>query len=318
MLENEVSARPKLSPWLSVFFLLLLAAMGFVMGSLIVFYAYLPFYSGDESQLMNDLKNIGEGSDLKYVLYGMQGGATIGGLLIAPLIFFRTQQRSFSQLFLGAKVEMLPVIMVFFLLLSFMALNSLFIKWNQEIQFPEFMKEFETWAHNMEDEAAKQTRALTSMHSVLELVVALVVIAVLPAIGEEFVFRGVIQNELFRGTKNIHVAIWISAAIFSAIHLQFFGFIPRMLLGALFGYLYYWSGNLWLAILAHFINNGLSVIAMYFYQRGVYQRGALEYDIENTEEVPVNVIIISGILTAGLLYYFYKYFENRKPENVQL
>jgi hypothetical protein len=81
-----------------------------------------------------------------------------------------------------------------------------------------------------------------------------------------------------------------------------------MLLGALFGYLYYWSGNLWMPILAHFVNNGFSVLAMYF-----YQQGALEFDLEKTESVPANVVMVSGVLTAGLLYYFYKYFENRKP-----
>jgi membrane protease YdiL (CAAX protease family) len=105
------------------------------------------------------------------------------------------------------------------------------------------------------------------------------------------------------------VSIWVAAILFSAIHFQFFGFVPRVLLGALFGYLYYWSGNLWLAILAHFVNNGFSVLAMYF-----YQQGKLGFDLESPESVPLNAVIISGVLTVALLYYFYKYFENRKPQ----
>jgi membrane protease YdiL (CAAX protease family) len=78
-------------------------------------------------------------------------------------------------------------------------------------------------------------------------------------------------------------------------------------LGALFGYIYYWSGNLTLAILAHFVNNAVSVMALYLYQRGTFT-----FDIESPESVPVNVFIPSALLTAGLLYYFYKYFHDRK------
>jgi membrane protease YdiL (CAAX protease family) len=313
MLENESGIRSEPNAILSVLLLLLLAALGFVFGSLLVFYIYLPFYGGSENQLMQDLQSIQDGSELKLVLYAMQGGATIGGLLIAPFIFFRLQRRSFTGVVNTGSVEFVPVLMVFFLLLSFMALNSIFIKWNENVHFPEFLKGFENWAREREDAAAEQTEALTKMNSPIELIIALVVIAILPAIGEELVFRGIIQRELHRGSGNIHIAIWVSAILFSAIHIQFFGFVPRMLLGALFGYLYYWSGNLWLAILAHFVNNGLSVVGMYF-----YQKGSLDYDIDSTEAMPANVIIVSAILTGGLLYYFYKYFENRKSENYPL
>ena len=154
---------------------------------------------------------------------------------------------------------------------------------------------------------------MTKMELPIDLLVAMLVIAVLPAIGEELVFRGLIQNELYRGTKNIHVAIWVAAILFSAIHFQFFGFVPRLLLGALFGYLYYWSRNLWIPILAHFVNNGLSVLVMYF-----YQRGSFEYDLENPESVPLNAVIISGVVTIGLLYYLYQYFQAHKPHRPTL
>jgi membrane protease YdiL (CAAX protease family) len=142
------------------------------------------------------------------------------------------------------------------------------------------------------------------------MLLAVVVIAVLPAIGEELVFRGIIQRELFRGTNNIHVAIWISAAIFSAIHIQFYGFVPRMLLGALFGYLYYWSGNLWMPIIAHFINNGFTVVAMY-----LYQQGSVKMDIENAEAAPWSSVLFSAVITTALLYFFKKFYEKRRPVN---
>src|SRR5688500_4702926 len=189
-----------------------------------------------------------------------------------------------------------------------MAVNSIFIEWNAKFDFPEFAQEFETWAREREETAAELTEFLTSFASRGELILALIIIAVLPAIGEEIVFRRLIQNELYRGTKNIHVSIWFAAILFSAIHFQFFGFVPRLLLGALFGYLYYWSGNLTLAILAHFVNNGFSVLLLYF-----YQQGAFDYTVESPEALPAHFIMISAICTGGLLYYFYKYFEHRKP-----
>ena len=88
-------------------------------------------------------------------------------------------------------------------------------------------------------------------------------VAVLPAIGEELLFRGIVQRMFVRITKNIHWGIWISAILFSAMHMQFYGFIPRMLLGALFGYLLVWSGSMWLPILGHFLNNGIAVVATF-------------------------------------------------------
>jgi membrane protease YdiL (CAAX protease family) len=88
-------------------------------------------------------------------------------------------------------------------------------------------------------------------------------IAFLPAIGEELLFRGVILRIFTNWTKNHHWGVWISAILFSALHMQFYGFIPRMLLGVLFGYLLVWSGSMWLPIIAHFINNGVAVVVMF-------------------------------------------------------
>jgi membrane protease YdiL (CAAX protease family) len=309
MLENELHNRPERSPILSLFLLLIIVGIGFVIvGPLIGFVASLPFYPGTFTELVESLQNPASDPGLKIPLYIMQGFATFIGLIIGPAWFLTTEKRSLRSFFKGHKFEWIPVVAVTFLVVIFMALNSIFIEWNANVHFPEFAKGFEAWARDREDVATELTKFLTEFSSPFEVAIAVIVIALLPAFGEEIVFRGLIQNQLLRSTKNVHVAIWISAILFSAIHVQFFGFVPRMLLGALFGYLYYWSGNLWLAILAHFVNNGFSVLAMYF-----YQQGNLEFDLEKTESVPANVVIISALLTAGLLYYFYKYFENRKP-----
>ena len=102
------------------------------------------------------------------------------------------------------------------------------------------------------------------------LFVNIIVMAALPAICEEFLFRGTLQNLLEKKSSKPHLAIWITAIIFSAIHLQFYGFIPRMLLGAYLGYLLYWSRSLWLPVLAHFLHNALSILVSFtFLRRGI-------------------------------------------------
>lgn len=93
------------------------------------------------------------------------------------------------------------------------------------------------------------------------------IIAVIPAIGEEFLFRGIIQKKLVEKLQNPHLGIWIAAVIFSAFHMQFQGFLPRVVLGAILGYLFVWSGNLWVPIIAHFANNAFQIVGQYFYQK---------------------------------------------------
>lgn len=131
---------------------------------------------------------------------------------------------------------------------------QLLLKLNQMIPIGEH-------ATNMEANAARLTEALLNMDSVPALLGTLLVVAVLPAIGEELVFRGVIQRSL--QDYGPHIAIWLTAVAFSTFHFQFAGFLPRLFLGALLGYFVHWSGSLWLPIFAHLLNNGAQVLAIY-------------------------------------------------------
>lgn len=307
MSEFESHYSPQRHPLLSLFLILLVAGLGFiVVGPIIGFFFALPFYSGSMMDLVNNLQNTADGS-IKLPLYIIQGFATFVGLIIAPAWFLTTEGRSLKSLFPEQRINLMVTIAVVFLVTTFMGVNSVAIEWNSSVDFPDWAKGFETWAKEKEEVAAEMTKYLTAFDSGFQVLLALFVIAVLPAIGEEIVFRGIIQNLLQKLTSNPHVAIWIAAILFSAIHIQFFGFVPRLLLGALFGYIYYWSGNLWLAVLAHFVNNGVSVIAIYF-----YQQGTVTYDLESPESVPMNVVIISAVISSGLLYYIYNYYK-RKP-----
>ena len=133
---------------------------------------------------------------------------------------------------------------------------------NKQMILPEFMAPIENWMKAQEEMAEKLTLILLSGKGILTLLFNLIVIAVVAGITEEFLFRGALQRIIGKWTPNHHLVIWIAAFLFSAFHMQFFGLLPRMLLGAYFGYLLYWSKNIWLPVFAHFANNAFAVISM--------------------------------------------------------
>ena len=132
--------------------------------------------------------------------------------------------------------------------------------WNQGLQLPESMHAIEQWMILNEKMADSLTQRMLQVHNWGGFVMNILVIAVLAGIGEELIFRGVLQKIFTEWTKNIHAGILITAFIFSAIHFQFFGFVPRFVLGCLLGYLFVWGKSLWIPILAHTLNNSLVVI----------------------------------------------------------
>lgn len=133
------------------------------------------------------------------------------------------------------------------------------VLWNEGWQLPEWL----SWLREMEDAAMAATEQMLNMTSVGQLIVAILLVGVLTGIGEEFLFRGSLQRLMIEKNINKHAAIWITALIFSVVHMQAFGVVPRMLLGAYFGYLVVWSGSLWLPVLAHALNNSVAVVGYY-------------------------------------------------------
>lgn len=189
------------------------------------------------------------------------------------------------------------------LIIIIMPANSWIIELNTKMNLPDFMAGFEQWAKSKEETLKELTQYLTKFNSAAEFVWGLLIFAVVPAIGEELVFRSILQKQLIRWFSNPHVGIWVTAIIFGAIHLQFYGMLPRTLLGALLGYLYWWSGNIWIPILSHFMNNGFTVLMMY-----LVQQKYINYDIDSTETMPLQTVLFSVIATVGVLYYLRRHF----------
>jgi membrane protease YdiL (CAAX protease family) len=184
-----------------------------------------------------------------------------------------------------------------------MAVNTYFGEINAEFKFPEFLSGLENWARRMEDQLMEQTKFLTTFESRGYFILAVLIIAIIPAFGEELLFRGVVQNLFRHLVRNVHVAIWLSSFLFALMHFQFYGLLPRMLLGALFGYLYYWSSNLWIPIAAHLINNFLLLALLYS-----NQTGKTDFDVESTESLPISAILLFSLVVGFSLFLFRKFY----------
>lgn len=242
-----------------------------------------------------------------YELMLLQSVNHLGTFLLPALgYWYLIERRTWLQFNNRPVTAVAGIGLVILIVIAFMPFDSLIIEWNQNLHFPETLAPVEQWIRGKEKGLEGITKYLTSFRTVGQLLVAVLVIALIPAIGEETLFRGILQRNFGYWTGNIHAGIWLSAALFSAIHVQFLGFFPRMLLGALFGYLYLWSGNIWVPILAHFVNNGFTVCMVFLHQQQL-----TTMDIESTESVPVVGALMAGILTTGLLYYFRQLNLNR-------
>jgi membrane protease YdiL (CAAX protease family) len=164
---------------------------------------------------------------------------------------------------------------------------------NRQIALPEALAPVENWMKATEAQLEALTLSILNVHTIKDLIINLMLVAVLAGLGEELFFRGIIQKVLSE-KQNTFIAIWLAAFIFSTIHLQFYGFFPRLLLGAFFGYLLAWSNNLWLPILAHTLNNALGVVFYYLSFNGVKVPNMDTIGTGNT----IYLGVISAILTA--------------------
>ncbi len=160
------------------------------------------------------------------------------------------------------------IMAVITMIVAIPAINRV-VAWNESVTFPASMSGFEMQLRQYEENAAAMVNLLMGGDSIGNLILSMLIVGVLAGFSEELFFRGTLQRLLTPSRGMAHVAIWVTAFIFSAVHVQFFGFIPRLLLGAFFGYLLWWSGNLWLPIIIHAFNNCIVVYTQWGITRGI-------------------------------------------------
>lgn len=170
---------------------------------------------------------------------------------------------------------------------------------NLQIKLPDSVSSLENWMLLKEEEAALLSERFLSVDTISGLLINLFMIALLPALGEEMVFRGVLQPLFIRLIKNVHLGIFIAALVFGVMHLQFYGLLPRLVLGLFLGYFYFYSGSLWVPVLMHFLNNGTAVV-VYF----LHHNGFIEMEMENFGAVQNQLYtLFSVLMVSGLIFY---------------
>mgnify|MGYP000843887129 CR=1 FL=1 len=224
-------------------------------------------------------------------------------------IWYDNPVESFS---LKLKPTFKIVFLVVLLMIAITPFINLLSYLNEQMAFPESLKKIEIYFKEMEDAAAEITKQMLNVNSFGGLFINLFIIAIVPAIGEELYFRGTLQKIISEKNSKTF-AIWITAIIFSLIHFQMYGFLPRMILGALFGYLLVWSGSLWVPVIAHFTNNGMAVLFSYF-EKDNADIGVIE-NIGKSETYWTG--IISAVIAGWIIWQIYK-ISQRKPEKTDV
>jgi len=217
--------------------------------------------------------------------------------------FIVNQRKPFAYLQMNKGVQWKTVLLLVLVFCASMPVLSWIIKWNEGLHLPQFLSAVEQWMREYEDQAALLTKRMLSGTSLSVLCANLLAIAVVPAVCEELLFRGVLLSWLKNSFHRKHLAVWLSAVVFSAFHVQFFGFFPRMLLGVYLGYLYLWSGSLWTPIIAHFLNNAVAVVAAFFYNIGYI---SVNYEEFGNGGEQIWAVVLSFCVTGGLIVVLWR------------
>lgn len=210
----------------------------------------------------------------------MQGVQTIVLFGVTALVgvWLTERENPFNQMSLNRGLSFKQALISFFFAVVALPLIAMLADWNKGMEFPSFLASVEEMMRQMEESAKVLTERFLNTSSVGMMFTNLFVMAFLPAMCEEMLFRGWLQRVLV-ARVNYHVAIWVVAFVFSAIHFQFYGFVPRMLIGAALGYLYCYTGSLWAPIIAHFTNNAMAVVTAFLSYNGYT---SIDFDLIGT------------------------------------
>jgi len=211
-------------------------------------------------------------------LRSMQFFQTVGMFIFPAIVCARLFSDDYkSYLRTDTSVDLSVLGLTFISMLVVIPFLNLTYMLNQQMIFPEWLKGVEQWMSEMEKSQAEILNRMLQANNLGDLLFIILIVGVLTGIGEEFIFRGVLQNIFAKAIRNPHAVIWSVAFVFSAIHLQFYGFVPRLLLGAYLGYLLYYTQNIWIPVLAHFTNNSVSIVLTYIFRDSPEKAKAIDH-----------------------------------------
>jgi len=242
------------------------------------------------------------------------------GVFIAPAIIFviLTDDDFSGYLNLNGGNRWLSIMFGFILLVISMPFINWLVQINNNVHLPAYLSRIESWMRNSEDTAQKLTDAFLATKTLRGLSVNMVMVGILAAVGEELIFRGILVRLFREWTGNIHLAVMIPALLFSALHLQFYGFFGRLVLGIVLGYLFVWSGSLWVPITVHFLNNAMAVVVSFLDQRGLISTNLDSFGTSDKVSVISGSFLLT-IFTMSVIYLhergYFKRWAKKKTLN---
>ncbi len=298
--QSEIAKRKS---WLLSLVVIVLVAFGVLILLQVLALALTPFLFGVSiDEIMGLMSGDFSAANGRMAMFFIQGiGSGIGFWLAAYVIAHYIDKADMHWEIQLPRFNMKSAGLVLLITFGGMLFNAFLVHLNSLLALPEALSGLEIWMQEMEDQLLELTKFLTDFQTIPELLTGILVIGILAGIGEEMFFRGLIQPKMKLYLGSAHAGVWVTAIIFSAIHLQFYGFLPRMFLGVMFGYLYHYSGSLTYPILAHILNNSITVILVY-----LSNQGKIDFDLESTDAIsyPVAFLGLLGLLVG--IYYFKK------------
>ena len=285
-----------------------------VSSTIIVFFVgiliAMPIYGTDVLDSLISAGELTSEKDIAMMKY-FQVVNQLGVFIIPTLLFsFLVSRNVFSYLRLNRQPASMSVLITIMLIFIILPAIHWFVEINESMHLPGFLGWLEEWMKLSEESAMKLTEAFLGTTTISGLILNIFMIGILAAVGEELLFRSVLIRLFSDWFGNVHVAVIVSAILFSAFHLQFYGFLPRFILGLLFGYLFVWSGSVWLPILAHFVNNASAVIVYY-----LVNIGAIQTDAEQFGATENNLFLFSSFVIS-ILFLVIIYFAEKKKWSI--
>jgi hypothetical protein len=254
-------------------------------------------------QLLSFLGNYSDPASIEILKY-FQIVQSLALFVVPPFVLaWLFSSAPFEYISLSVRPRVSAIILTIIIIIASFPFVNFLAELNSHLKLPDFMASLERWMKNTESEAEKITDAFMNVSTTGGFTVNLIMIALIPAFGEELLFRGFFQK-LFTGwTRSRHAGVFIAALLFSTLHLQFYGFLPRFLLGLFFGYLLVWSGSVWLPMLGHFINNATAVILSFLIHHGAVNAQAEDFGMSMDTWVYAG---ISMVLVSILVWWLFR------------
>lgn len=296
-------------PYLQILTFALFVITSLILVILIGVLIALPFFGGNILDIADMQGNYNDPAVISMMKY-FQVISQIGLFLIPPIVFaFLVNRDIRGYLYL----KKLPFGIAIIIGTAALVASTPIVGWlaeiNNKLNLPDSWSGLENWMQESEASARELTEAFMNNTSIGSFVINLLMIAIIPAVGEELFFRGVVLRLFREWTKNVHVAVLISAILFSAFHMQFYGFLPRLFLGMFLGYLFVWSGNLWIPVIIHFINNGFAVVYMYI--SNLENRPA---DLESVATFDNLILVVVSLFVFLMFMVSFWFYHRRKAE----